>query len=208
MFPFFSLFSFLSLAIDGKTTVDKGLYPNASSDQLKVRGYYEQFPGQESLKPCTTKYSRQASSYEIFLSKFSFAVPVNYNEDTEVNGIPMHRYVLQKSAIEVNNVNVLKKGVFDVSRVSGGPIFLSLPRFLYGDSSLYKELNLPEPEAKKHESFVSIETINSLCRVKLTDLKDKKKAAFYRILVNTQIDLEQLFALRGYCHLVILNTSS
>ena len=73
----------------------------------------------------------------------------------ELHGIPMHRYTLDKSALDVNNVTVFTKGVFDVSRVSGGPLFFSLPRFLHG-GSLHEELDLPAPEEKKHESFVSI----------------------------------------------------
>ena len=73
----------------------------------------------------------------------------------ELHGIPMHRYTLDKSALDVNNVTVFTKGVFDVRRVSGGPLFFSLPRFLHSDS-LHKELNLSAPEEKKHESFVSI----------------------------------------------------
>ena len=73
----------------------------------------------------------------------------------EVHGIPMHRYTLEKSALDVNNVTVFTKGVFDVSRVLRGPLFFSLPWFLHSDS-LHEELNLPPPEEKKHESFVSI----------------------------------------------------
>lgn len=73
----------------------------------------------------------------------------------ELHGIPMHRYTLDKSALDINNVTVFTKAVFDVSRVLGGPLFFSLPRFLHSDS-LHEELNLPAPEEKKHESFVSI----------------------------------------------------
>ncbi|CAH3030946.1 unnamed protein product [Porites evermanni] len=150
---------FTYAAIDGKTQIDPSLYPNATEDQLKVRGYYIQFPGQKSLKPCKTGYSRLASRYELFLTEFSFAVNVSHTQDVELHGIPMHRYTLDKSALDVNNVTVFTKGVFDVSRVSGGPLFFSLPRFLHG-GSLHEELDLPAPEEKKHESFLSIEPIS------------------------------------------------
>ena len=147
---------FLSTAIGGKSKVDKALYPSASEEQLKVRGYYVQFPGLESLKPCTTKYERLASSYELFMTQFRFAVPINYKKDVEVHQIPMHKYVLEKSAVEVNNVTVFTRGVFDVTRSFGGPMYISLPGFLHGEPSLYKEFNLPKPDVKKYESFVSI----------------------------------------------------
>lgn len=153
---------FLSTAVGGENKVNKALYPNASQEQLKVRGYYVQFPGQESLKPCTTKYTRLASSYELFMTKFRFAVPIDYKKDVEVHQIPMHRYVLGKSAVEVNNVTVFTQGVFDVTRIFGGPMYISLPGFLYGEPSLYEELNLPKPDVKKHESFVSIRVKDKL----------------------------------------------
>ena len=146
----------LSSAIGGKSTVEKARFPNASPEQLKVRGYYVQFPGLKTLKPCTTKYAQQASSYELFLKEFSFAVPIDYKEDVEVHEIPMHKYVLGKSALEVDNVTVFTPGVFDVSRVLKAPIYVTLPRFLHGDPSLHTELNLPAPDTEKHESFVSI----------------------------------------------------
>lgn len=150
---------FTYAAIDGKTQIDSSLYPSATKDQLKVRGYYIQFPGQKSLKSCKTGYSRQEPRYELFLTQLSFAVPVSYTEDVELHGIPMHRYTLDKSALDINNVTVFTKAVFDVSRVLGGPLFFSLPRFLHSDS-LHEELNLPAPEEKKHESFLSIEPIS------------------------------------------------
>ena len=93
------------------------------------------------------------------MSKFLFAVPITYKEDVEVHDIPMHKYVLDKSALEVNNVTVFTQGIFDVTRVTKSPIYLSLPRFLYGDPSLYKDLGLSTPDAEKHESFVSVRYI-------------------------------------------------
>ena len=90
------------------------------------------------------------------MSQFRFAVPIDYKKDVEVYQIPMHRYVLGKSAVEVNNVTVFTQGVFDVTRIFGGPMYISLPGFLHGEPSLYKELNLPKPDVKKYESFVSI----------------------------------------------------
>lgn len=107
------------------------------------------------MKPCKTGYSRLKSRYELFLTQFSFAVNVSHTQDVELHGIPMHRHTMDKSALDVNNVTMFTKGVFDVRRVLRGPLFFSLPRFLHG-GSLHKELNLPAPEEKKHESFVSI----------------------------------------------------
>ena len=43
---------FCFLAVGGESTVSANLYPNASNGQLKVRGYYTQFPGKKSLKAC------------------------------------------------------------------------------------------------------------------------------------------------------------
>ena len=60
-----------------------------------------------------------------------------------------------ESAVEVNNVTVFTKGVFDVSRVLGGPIYASLPGLLCGKESLYKDLGLDTPDAQKYESLVS-----------------------------------------------------
>lgn len=97
-----------------------------------------------------------ANSYEIFISAFLFAVPITYKEDVEVHDIPMHKYVLAKSALEVNNVTIFTRGVFDVSRVMKGPIYMSLPWFLYGDPSLYNDVGLSPPDAGKYESFVSV----------------------------------------------------
>ena len=74
----------------------------------------------------------------------------------EVHDIPMHKYGLEKSALEVNNVTVFTRGVFDVRRVSKSPIYLSLPGFLYGDPSLYQDLNLSKPDEGEYESFVSV----------------------------------------------------
>lgn len=107
------------------------------------------------MKPCKTGCSSLKSRYELFLTQFSFAVNVSHTQDVELHGIPMHRYTLDKSALDVNNVTVFTKGVFDVHRVLGGPLFFSLPRFLHSDS-LHEELDLPAPEETKHESFVSI----------------------------------------------------
>ena len=67
----------------------------------------------------------------------------------------MHRYSLDEAALEVNNVTVFTRGLFDVSKVLQGPIYASLPRFLYGDHALKGELDLPKPEEGMHGSFVS-----------------------------------------------------
>ena len=144
------------LAVNGQSGISKNFYPNASSKQLKVRGYYVQFPGVKSLKPCSTKYTPPANSYELFISQFLIAVPITYKEDVEVHDIPVHKYVLDKSALKVNNVTVFTRGIFDVTRVLQAPIYASLPGFLHGDSSLYKELNLSAPDAEEYESFVSV----------------------------------------------------
>lgn len=97
-----------------------------------------------------------AKSYELFITKFLLAVPITYKEDVEVHDIPMHKYVLDKSALEVNNVTVFTRGIFDVTRFTKGPIYASLPGFLHGDSSLFKELGLTAPDTEKYESFVSV----------------------------------------------------
>ncbi|KAL9953295.1 hypothetical protein ACROYT_G040691 [Oculina patagonica] len=151
---------FTYAAVNGQSEVMKALYPNASPKQLKVRGYYVQFPGAKSLKACSTKYTPLAKSYELFISTFLLAVPITYKEDVEVHDIPMHKYVLDKSALEVNNVTVFTRGIFDVTRVMKGPIYASLPGFLHGDPSLYKELDLNAPETEKYESFLSVEPIS------------------------------------------------
>lgn len=152
-------FLFLFLAVNGQSEVSKALYPGASSEELKVRGYYIQFPGVKSLKACSTKYTPLAEKYELFMSKFLFAVPITYKENVKVHDIPMHKYVLDKSALRVNNVTVFTRGIFDITRVIKGPIYASLPRFLYGDPSLYKDLDLSTPDAEEHESFVSVRYI-------------------------------------------------
>ncbi|XP_078355185.1 sensory neuron membrane protein 1-like [Oculina patagonica] len=151
---------FTYAAVNGQSEVMKALYPNASPKQLKVRGYYVQFPGVKSLKACSTKYTPLAKSYELSISTFLLAVPITYKEDVEVHDIPMHKYVLDKSALEVNNVTVFTRGIFDVTRVMKGPIYASLPGFLHGDPSLYKELDLNAPETEKYESFLSVEPIS------------------------------------------------
>lgn len=71
----------------------------------------------------------------------------------------MHKYRLEKRALEVNNVTVFTQGVFDVSRVLKSPIYLSLPGFLYGDRSLYKDVGLSTPDEEEYESFVSVNVI-------------------------------------------------
>lgn len=159
---------FAFAAVGGESTVSANLYPNASNGQLKVRGYYTQFPGKKSLRACSTKYAPTENSYEIFISHFRFHVPVKYKEDVEIHEIPMHKYLLDEAAVEVNNVTVFTKGVFDVSRVLGGPIYASLPAFLYGEESLHKDLGLDKPTADKHESLLSIEPISgSVMQLKL-----------------------------------------
>ena len=152
-------FTFLLTAVNGQTKVEKALYPNATSEQLEIRGYYIQFPGVKSLKACSTKFAPLANSYELFISAFLFAVPITYKEDVEIHDIPMHRYGLEKSALEVNNVTVFTRGVFDVSRVLKSPVYLSLPGFLYGDSSLYQDVGLSTPDEGRYESFVSVNVI-------------------------------------------------
>jgi len=151
---------FTYAAINGQSQVPKNLYPNATPEQLKIRGYYTQFPGVKSLKACSTKFTPLANSYELFISQFLFAVPITYKEDVEIHDIPMHKYGLEKSALEVNNVTIFTRGVFDVSRVFKSPIRMSLPGFLYGDPSLYQDLNLSTPDEGKYESFLSIEPIS------------------------------------------------
>lgn len=68
----------------------------------------------------------------------------------------MHRYALGSDAVNVNKVTVFTRGIFDVTRLLGGPLCTSLPGFLHGDPSLYKELKLKEPRQKKYGSYVSI----------------------------------------------------
>lgn len=84
------------------------------------------------------------------------AVPITYKRDVKIDDIPMHRYVISESAVEVNNMTVFTKGVFDVSRVLKAPIYTSLPGFLYGEDSLYGDLGLPVPNEQKYGSYVSI----------------------------------------------------
>lgn len=143
-------------AVGGESAVSNKTYPNASPEQLKIRGYYIQFPGVKSLKACSTKYTPTAKSYEIFITQFLFAIPVKYKEDVKIHDIPMHKYLLDESAVQVNNVTVFTKGIFDVTGVLGGPIYASLPGFLYGEPSLYKDLGLDTPDAQKYESLVSL----------------------------------------------------
>ena len=156
LLPYLHFSWFLSKAIGGENKTNKALYPAASEEQLKVRGYYVQFPGQKSLKPCKTNYDKMNPSYELYMSKFRFAVPIEYKEDVQVHSIPMHRYVLGDNALKVNNVTVFTRGVFDVTRIFQGPMYISLPGFLHGEPMLYQNLNLPKPDLKKYESFVSI----------------------------------------------------
>ena len=143
------------LAIAGESKVNKNFFPYASPEQLKIRGYYLQFPGVESLKACQTKYTPLAKSYELFIADFYLAFPFTYKEDVEIHDIPMHKYVLKKSALEVNNVTLFTRGVFDTSGVMRAPIYVSLPRFLYGDPSMNMDLGLPLPDVEKHGSYVS-----------------------------------------------------
>lgn len=151
--------AFFSWAIGGETNV----YPKASKEQLKVHGYYTQVPGQESLKPCTTTYSKLSSSYQIFLPQLLLAIPLTYKKDARVHGIPTHKYMLGDNALKVNNVTVFTRGIFNVSRLFGGPLYVSLPRFFHADKSLHKELTLPSPRQNKHSSFVSISGIYFFC---------------------------------------------
>lgn len=67
--------------------------------------------------------------------------------------------MLGDNALKVNNVTVFTRGIFDVSRLFGGPLYVSLPRFFHADKSLHKELNLRSPRQNKHSSFVSISGI-------------------------------------------------
>jgi len=143
-------------AIGGETNV----YPKASKERLKVHGYYTQFPGQESLKPCTTTYSKLSPSYQIFLPQLLLAIPLTYKKDARVHGIPTHKYMLGDNALKVNNVTVFTRGIFDVSRLFRGPLYVSLPGFFHADKSLHKELNLPSPQQNKHSSFLKIEPIS------------------------------------------------
>ncbi|XP_068729884.1 lysosome membrane protein 2-A-like isoform X1 [Montipora capricornis] len=151
---------FAYAAIGGENKVNQSLYPNATEEQLKVHGYYSQFPGQKGLKPCTTDYRGLAESYPIFLPQFRFAVPVTYKRVVEVHSIPMHRYVLRPDAVNVNNVTVFKRGIFDVTRLLGGPLYISLPGFLHGDPSLYNELKLQKPRPRKYGSYLNIEPVS------------------------------------------------
>lgn len=148
--------SFSLLAINGKSRVNKDFYPNASSDQLRVRGYGYQYPGVKHLKACSAIYTPASKKYELFVSTFRMAVPITYKRDVKIDDIPMHRYVISESAVEVNNMTVFTKGVFDVSRVLKAPIYASLPGFLYGEDSLYGDLGLPVPNEQKYGSSVSI----------------------------------------------------
>ncbi|XP_068682792.1 lysosome membrane protein 2-A-like [Montipora foliosa] len=151
---------FAYAAIGGENKVNQSLYPNATEEQLKVHGYYSQFPGQKDLKPCTTDYRGLAESYPIFLPQFRFAVPVTYKRVVEVHSIPMHRYVLRSDVVNVNNVTVFKRGIFDVTRLLGGPLYISLPGFLHGDPSLYNELKLQKPRPRKYGSYLNIEPVS------------------------------------------------
>ena len=73
-----------------------------------------------------------------------------------MHGIPTHKYVLGDHALKVNNATVFTRGIFDVSRLLGGPLYVSLPGFFHADKSLHKELNLSLPQQNKYGSFVSI----------------------------------------------------
>ena len=86
------------LAIGGESTVSINQYPNAFNKQLKVRGYYTQFPGRKSLKACSTNYGPTENGYEIFISNFRLAIPFKYKEEVETNHISMHKYLLDESA--------------------------------------------------------------------------------------------------------------
>ena len=89
---------FFFLAVGGESTVSINQYPNAFNKQLKVRGYYTQFPGRKSLKACSTNYGPTENGYEIFISNFRLAIPFKYKEEVETNHISMHKYLLDESA--------------------------------------------------------------------------------------------------------------
>ena len=89
---------FFFLAVGGESTVSINQYPNAFNKQLKVSGYYTQFPGRKSLKACSTNYGPTENGYEIFISNFRLAIPFKYKEEVETNHISMHKYLLEESA--------------------------------------------------------------------------------------------------------------
>lgn len=160
--------SFTFSAINGKSQVNKDFYPNASSDQLKVRGYGYQYPGAKHLKACSANNTPSAKKYEYFVSSFRMAVPITYDRDVTIAGIPMNRYVISESAVEVNNMTVFTKGIFDVSRFLKGPIYASLPGFLYGEEPLFEDLGFPAPDVQKYGSYVSINIYTSRDEAKHT----------------------------------------
>lgn len=120
------------------------------------------------MKACSANNTPSTKKYEYFVSSFRMAVPITYDRDVTIAGIPMNRYVISESAVEVNNMTVFTKGIFDVSRFLKGPIYASLPGFLYGEEPLFEDLGFPAPDEQKYGSYVSINIYTSRDEAKHT----------------------------------------
>lgn len=111
----------------------------------------------------------QKHQLEVFIKAFCRKFPLAF--DSEVNiydGIPVWRYKAPKNVFGSPNENpenqcycsnsgsCAPSGVFNATLCFDSPIFASFPHFLYGEESLFKNVEGLHPDPNKHLTYADI----------------------------------------------------
>lgn len=107
---------------------------------------------------------------QVFIKAFCRKFPLVY--DSEVNifdGVPAWRYKAPRQVFgnpaqnsenqcycHMNSGTCAPSGVFNASLCFDSPIFASFPHFLYGEESLFKNIEGLNPDPKKHLTYADM----------------------------------------------------
>lgn len=123
-------------------------------------------------------FIKRSDTLYIFIPDICRSVPLKYESDVDVKGIPAYRFTLPQSAFQNSITNADNKcffkgvnyrsnnGVFPVSVCQKGrPVYVSLPHFYQADERLTKRVKGLNPQKEKHETFIDVEpTIGTAIR--------------------------------------------
>lgn len=106
----------------------------------------------------------------LFTPDMCRAIPYDYEQDVEVNGVIGHRYVAETRALDNGTLydenkcyasdESMPSGVMNISICNyGHPVFMSMPHFYGADVSYLNAVEGLAPEKDKHQTFITLEPV-------------------------------------------------
>lgn len=112
----------------------------------------------------------QKQPLDVFIKAFCRKFPMHFDSEVSLfNGVPAWRYKAPKNVFDspdknpanqcychINSDKCAPSGVFDATPCFDAPIYSSFPHFLYGDKSLFENIDGLAPNESDHLTYADI----------------------------------------------------